>query len=204
MHGPPRGWIPRTFTILSRCLLRSFIVARVTGGARIRPGGGATLEAGRGPGAARRTFCGGPSCQPARSPNPPAAPAMPYVVTEACINCKHTDCVEVCPVDCFYEGPNFLAINPDECIDCNACVPVCPVQAIYADELSEASAAAIADLARTQWARLRAELIPELERLIEADQAAGRAGTHRARLGLFTYNEPDPEHTDAKPPAQPT
>ncbi len=59
---------------------------------------------------------------------------MPYVVTEACITCKHTDCVEVCPVDCFYEGPNFLAINPDECIDCNACVPVCPVEAIYADD----------------------------------------------------------------------
>ncbi len=59
---------------------------------------------------------------------------MPYVVTESCINCKHTDCVEVCPVDCFYEGPNFLVINPDECIDCNACVPVCPVEAIYADD----------------------------------------------------------------------
>lgn len=76
-------------------------------------------------------------------------------------------------------------------------------QAIYADELSEASAAAIADLARAQWARLRAELIPELERLIAADQAAGRPGTHRARLGLFTYNEPDTEPTDAKP-ATPT
>ena len=64
---------------------------------------------------------------------------MPYVVTEPCINCKHTDCVEVCPVDCFYEGPNFLVIHPDECIDCNACVPVCPVEAIYADdELPEA------------------------------------------------------------------
>jgi ferredoxin len=59
---------------------------------------------------------------------------MPYVVAEPCINCKHTDCVEVCPVDCFYEGPNFLAINPDECIDCNACVPVCPVEAIFADD----------------------------------------------------------------------
>jgi ferredoxin len=59
---------------------------------------------------------------------------MPYVVAEPCINCKHTDCVEVCPVDCFYEGPNFLAIHPDECIDCNACVPVCPVEAIYADD----------------------------------------------------------------------
>lgn len=55
---------------------------------------------------------------------------MPYVVTEACINCKHTDCVSVCPVDCFYEGPNFLAINPDECIDCGLCEPECPVKAI--------------------------------------------------------------------------
>ena len=59
---------------------------------------------------------------------------MPYVVAEPCINCKHTDCVEVCPVDCFYEGPNFLVIEPDECIDCNACVPVCPVEAIFADD----------------------------------------------------------------------
>ena len=76
-------------------------------------------------------------------------------------------------------------------------------QAIYADELSEASAAAIADLARAHWARLRAELIPALEGLIDADQAAGRPGTHRARLGLFTYHAPDPEPTDAQPPDQP-
>ncbi len=59
---------------------------------------------------------------------------MPYVVTEPCINCKYTDCVEVCPVDCFYEGPNMLTIQPDECIDCNACVPVCPTEAIYPDD----------------------------------------------------------------------
>ena len=59
---------------------------------------------------------------------------MPYIVAEPCINCKHTDCVEVCPVDCFYEGPNFLVIHPDECIDCNACVPVCPVEAIFAGQ----------------------------------------------------------------------
>ena len=58
---------------------------------------------------------------------------MTYVVTEACINCKHTDCVEVCPVDAFREGPNFLVIDPDECIDCTLCVPECPVEAIYAD-----------------------------------------------------------------------
>lgn len=58
---------------------------------------------------------------------------MTYLVTENCIKCKHTDCVEVCPVDCFYEGPNFLAINPDECIDCGVCVPECPINAIIED-----------------------------------------------------------------------
>lgn len=58
---------------------------------------------------------------------------MTYVVTEACINCKHTDCVEVCPVDAFHEGPNFLVIDADACIDCAACVTECPVEAIYAD-----------------------------------------------------------------------
>jgi len=58
---------------------------------------------------------------------------MTYVVTENCIKCKYTDCVAVCPVDCFYEGPNFLAINPDECIDCAVCVPECPADAIVAD-----------------------------------------------------------------------
>lgn len=59
---------------------------------------------------------------------------MAYVVTENCIKCKYTDCVEVCPVDCFHEGPNFLAIDPDECIDCTLCVPECPVNAIYAED----------------------------------------------------------------------
>jgi ferredoxin len=59
---------------------------------------------------------------------------MTFVVTEACIRCKYTDCVDVCPVDAFREGPNFLAIDPDECIDCAVCVPECPVNAIYAEE----------------------------------------------------------------------
>ena len=63
---------------------------------------------------------------------------MTFVVGEQCIKCKHTDCVEVCPVDCFYEGPNFLVIHPDECIDCALCEPECPVDAIYSeDELPE-------------------------------------------------------------------
>ncbi len=59
---------------------------------------------------------------------------MTYVVTDNCIKCKFTDCVEVCPVDCFREGPNFLVIDPDECIDCTLCVPECPVNAIYAED----------------------------------------------------------------------
>ena len=59
---------------------------------------------------------------------------MTYVVTESCIKCKYTDCVEVCPVDCFHEGPNFLVIDPDECIDCTLCVPECPVNAIFAED----------------------------------------------------------------------
>ena len=59
---------------------------------------------------------------------------MTYVVTESCIRCKYTDCVDVCPVDCFHEGPNFLVIDPDECIDCTLCVAECPVEAIFAED----------------------------------------------------------------------
>jgi len=59
---------------------------------------------------------------------------MTHVVTETCIKCKYTDCVDVCPVDCFREGPNMLVIDPDECIDCAVCIPECPVNAIYAEE----------------------------------------------------------------------
>ena len=59
---------------------------------------------------------------------------MTFIVGENCIKCKHTDCVEVCPVDCFYEGPNMLVIHPDKCIDCALCEPECPVDAIFADD----------------------------------------------------------------------
>jgi ferredoxin len=59
---------------------------------------------------------------------------MAFVVTENCIKCKYMDCVEVCPVDCFHEGPNFLVIDPDECIDCTLCEPECPVEAIYSED----------------------------------------------------------------------
>ena len=59
---------------------------------------------------------------------------MAFVVTEQCIRCKYTDCVEVCPVDCFHEGPNMLVINPEECIDCHLCTSECPVDAIHPED----------------------------------------------------------------------
>lgn len=71
--------------------------------------------------------------------------AMPHIVGDACVLCKFTDCVEVCPVDAFHEGPNTLVINPDECIDCAVCVPECPTEAIFAeDDVSEEQLAYIA------------------------------------------------------------
>jgi len=59
---------------------------------------------------------------------------MTFVVTENCIKCKYTDCVDVCPVDCFHEGPNFLVIDPEECIDCTLCEPECPAEAIFSED----------------------------------------------------------------------
>jgi ferredoxin len=74
--------------------------------------------------------------------------AMTYIVTDPCIKCKFMDCVEVCPVDCFYEGENFLAINPDECIDCGVCEPECPVDAIKPDTEDDADG---------KWLRINSE-----------------------------------------------
>jgi ferredoxin len=77
---------------------------------------------------------------------------MTFVVTESCIKCKYTDCVDVCPVDCFHEGPNFLVIDPEECIDCTLCEPECPVEAIYSeDELPEG---------QDEFIQINAELSP--------------------------------------------
>jgi ferredoxin len=59
---------------------------------------------------------------------------MTFVVIDNCIKCKYTDCVEVCPVDALHEGPNFLVIDPDECIDCTLCEPECPINAIYPED----------------------------------------------------------------------
>jgi ferredoxin len=93
---------------------------------------------------------------------------MTYVVTEACIQCKYTDCVDVCPVDAFHEGPNFLAIDSDECIDCGVCVPECPVAAIYEEgDLSQSQIPFLginADLAK-KWPRIvaRKKALPDAD-----------------------------------------
>lgn len=84
---------------------------------------------------------------------------MAFVVTEACIQCKYTDCVSVCPMDCFLEGPNFLVINPEECIDCSMCVPECPVNAIVGENEVAADQQHFIALNRTlsqdpQWQRI--------------------------------------------------
>jgi ferredoxin len=88
---------------------------------------------------------------------------MTYVVTETCIKCKYTDCVDVCPVDCFREGPNMLVIDPDECIDCTLCVAECPVEAIFAED----------DVPDTQreFIQLNAELSKEWKPIIEKKDA---------------------------------
>lgn len=95
---------------------------------------------------------------------------MTHVVTENCIRCKYTDCVDVCPVDCFREGPNMLVIDPDECIDCAVCIPECPVNAIFAEEDVPADQVAFtkinADLARAPgWKSItkRKPALPDAE-----------------------------------------
>ena len=100
---------------------------------------------------------------------------MTYVVTENCIKCKYTDCVDVCPVDCFKEGPNFLVIDPNECIDCAVCVPECPADAIYADLDVPAD--------QQQFVEINAELSKfwpvisrKTEPLSDADEWKGRPG----------------------------
>jgi len=84
---------------------------------------------------------------------------MTFVVTESCISCKYTDCVDVCPVDAFREGANFLVIDPDECIDCAVCVPECPVNAIYAEEDVPAD--------QRDFIPLNAELAPQWKRILK-------------------------------------
>lgn len=111
---------------------------------------------------------------------------MPYVVTENCIRCKFMDCVEVCPVDCFYAGENMLVIHPDECIDCGVCEPECPAQAIVPD--SDPQAAAWAETNRTyasEWPNLTRKEVPPRD----AEEWNGKPD--KARLLSPAPHQPD-------------
>lgn len=99
---------------------------------------------------------------------------MTYVVTDNCIQCKYTDCVEVCPADAFHEGPNFLAINPELCVDCDLCVAECPAEAIFADDELPAGMEVFRELNKElaeKWPTIRYQQAA----LPEADAWKGRA-----------------------------
>ena len=106
---------------------------------------------------------------------------MPFIVTENCIKCKYTDCVEVCPVDCFHEGPNMLVIDPDECIDCTLCEPECPVEAIMSeDDVPEE---------QQQFIELNAELSREWPVINEMKDAPADADDWKGVSGKLEHLE---------------
>jgi ferredoxin len=107
---------------------------------------------------------------------------MTFVVTDICIKCKYTDCVEVCPVDCFYEGENMLVIHPDECIDCGVCEPECPIDAIIPD--SEPEADKFLELNRDY-----AEKWPVLTRKKDALPEAEEFKDKKDKMDLFSPKE---------------
>jgi len=106
---------------------------------------------------------------------------MTWVVGEQCINCKLGDCVEVCPVDCFHEGPNMLVIDPDECIDCALCEPECPIEAIYSeDEVPED---------QIPYIELNAELCMEWPNIVEQKNPLPDSDEWKEVKGKFEYIE---------------
>lgn len=106
---------------------------------------------------------------------------MAFVVTENCIKCKYTDCVEVCPVDCFHAGPNMLVIDPDECIDCTLCEPECPINAIHSeDDLPEG---------QEQFKALNAELCKEWPSLTQQIPGPEDAKSWEGRAGKLALLE---------------
>ena len=111
----------------------------------------------------------------------PCDPTMTYVVTESCIRCKYTDCVDVCPVDCFREGPNFLVIDPDECIDCTLCVAECPVEAIFAEDDVPAD--------QQQFKQINAELAKLWKPIIERKPAPPDADEWRGVADKLKFLE---------------
>jgi ferredoxin len=112
---------------------------------------------------------------------------MTYVVTDACIRCKYMDCVEVCPVDCFYEGDNMLVINPNECIDCGVCEPECPAEAIMPDTESNLE----------QWLELNASYSAEWPNITRKKDSPADADEHKGETGKFEkYFSADPGQGD--------
>ena len=106
---------------------------------------------------------------------------MTFVVTESCIKCKLTDCVEVCPVDCFHEGPNMLVIDPEECIDCTLCEPECPVEAIFSEDELPAE--------QEKFLELNAELSADWPVITEMKDAPADADDWREVKEKFQYLE---------------
>lgn len=107
---------------------------------------------------------------------------MAYVVTEACIKCKYQDCVEVCPVDCFYEGENMLVINPDECIDCGVCEPECPADAIEPENENN-----------TKWLEVNREYSAKWPNITVREEPLPDADSHKDEEGKFDkYFSPEP------------
>ncbi len=108
---------------------------------------------------------------------------MTHVVKDICIRCKYTDCVEVCPVDCFHEGENMLVIDPEECIDCTLCVPECPVEAIVPDSEPDA----------TPWLELNREYAQKWPVITERKEPPPDAAEHDTEEGKFDkYFSPEP------------
>ncbi|QFY42241.1 ferredoxin family protein [Candidatus Methylospira mobilis] len=100
---------------------------------------------------------------------------MTFVVTENCIKCKYTDCVDVCPVDCFHEGPNFLVIDPDECIDCTLCEPECPANAIFSEDEVPAAMEDFITL-NAELAKIWPGITEVKDALPDADEWKGKSG----------------------------
>jgi ferredoxin len=100
---------------------------------------------------------------------------MTYIVNENCIKCKYTDCVEVCPVDCFYEGENMLVIHPDECIDCGVCEPECPVDAIKPDTEPNLE----------QWLELNRKYAESWPNITSKKPSLAEADAHKDETGKF-------------------
>ena len=111
---------------------------------------------------------------------------MTYLVVENCIKCKYTDCVEVCPVDCFYEGENMLVIHPDECIDCGVCEPECPADAIKPDTVKGLD----------QWLKLNTEMSKSWPNLTKKRDALADAKAMDGKEGKLALFSPNPGEGD--------